>query len=161
MNCQDAEESMIAARDGALTTDKRAVLAAHLTGCVSCSRLRDAFSENSKMFRASAQSAALPDVADEWLEIRSRIRKPAPTAVRSFRLIPFLGVPLAAAAALVIAFVSMPQWFGTSSQSSSFQEARAEFVEVPGSDTTTLVFVDEPSGWLVVWAVAPTDQIGG
>jgi hypothetical protein len=40
-------------------------------------------------------------------------------------------------------------------------EPHAEFVEVPGSDDSMIVYLDEPSGWLVVWAVDPTDGVGG
>lgn len=151
---------MIAARDGA-PADKRTALPAHLAGCPSCRQLHAALAESSEALRDSANQVALPDAAEEWLEIRSRIRKPPPTAARRLNLFPILGVPLAAAAAFVIAFIAMPQWFGGQAGVSQSQSARAEFVEVPGSESTTVVFVDEPSGWLVVWAVSPSNEAGG
>jgi len=170
MNCQDAEQLVLARKDGALTDDKRTALEAHIAGCASCARLQSLISENSNHLRESAHTATMPDVADEWLEIRRRIQAPEPVAPMWSRLMPVLSVPLAAAAALVIAFFAVPQWFDRADSVDPVEPvriaqfewgARAEFVEMPGSDDTVVVYVDEPSGWLVVWAVTPSTDIGG
>jgi len=177
MNCHDAETLMLAEKDGALPDEKRTVLEAHIAGCKSCSHFRDAIAATSHHMRESAQAVSVPDAAREWREIRRRIQAPEPAAPVWARLLPALGVPLAAAAALAIAFLSAPQWFGrgdsdpatiaTTASTEIVQvaevawEPHAEFVEVPGSDDSMVVYLDEPSGWLVVWAVDPTDGIGG
>lgn len=173
MNCHDAETLMLAERDGALTDERRTVLAAHIAGCKSCSHFRDAIAATALHMRESAQTVSVPDATREWREIRRRIQAPEPAAPVWARLLPALGVPLAAAAALAIAFFAAPQWFmrtisedpvaGTeiTQVAEIAWEPHAEFVEVPGSDDSMVVYLDEPSGWLVVWAVDPTDGIGG
>jgi anti-sigma factor RsiW len=176
MNCHDAEELMLAERDGALTDEKRTVLTAHIAGCKSCSHFRDAIAASTRHLRESAQAVCVPDASREWREIRRRIQKSEPAAPAWARLLPALGVPLAAAAALAIAFLAAPQWFGRGggedplagteiTQAAELAEVawepHAEFVEVPGSDDSMIVYLDEPSGWLVVWAVDPTDGVGG
>jgi anti-sigma factor RsiW len=174
MNCHDAETLMLAERDGALPDEKRTVLTAHVAGCKSCSHFRDAIAATARHMRESAQAVSVPDADSEWREIRRRIQKPEPAAPVWARLLPALGVPLAAAAALAIAFLAAPQWFkrddsipANTASTEPVQvaevawEPHAEFVEVPGSDDSMVVYLDEPSGWLVVWAVDPTDGTGG
>jgi hypothetical protein len=65
----------------------------------------------------------------------------------------FMWVPGLAVAAAVAAFVLFP---GRTVPVGGVGEAAAvEFLEVAGSAEAPVVFVDEPSGWLVVWAVQP------
>ncbi|HEY5553025.1 MAG TPA: zf-HC2 domain-containing protein [Opitutaceae bacterium] len=163
---------MFAEKDGALNEDKRTALEAHVAGCKSCSHFKHAIATTSRQLRESAQAVSVPDADSEWREIRRRIQKTEPAAPVWARLVPALGVPLAAAAALAIAFIAAPQWFVRESKdpvagaeiaqvAEVAWEPHAEFVEIPGSDDSMVVYLDEPSGWLVVWAVDPTDGIGG
>jgi hypothetical protein len=59
--------------------------------------------------------------------------------------------PLAAAAAAAVLFVSLPR---PGSRTVAFSEptVRADFVEAPGRNASTMVIVDDKSGWLIVWA---------
>jgi anti-sigma factor RsiW len=171
MNCHDAESLMFAESDGALNEDKRTVLEAHVASCKSCSQLRHAIAATSRHLRDSAEAVSVPDADSEWREIRRRIQKAEPAAPVWARLLPALGIPLAAAAALAIAFLAAPQWFERTGGADSAElapetaqiawEPHAEFVEIPGSDDSMVVYLDEPSGWLVVWAVDPGDGVGG
>ncbi|HUG09444.1 MAG TPA: zf-HC2 domain-containing protein [Opitutaceae bacterium] len=170
-NCHDAESLMFAERDGALTEDKRTALEAHTAGCKSCSDFRHAIATTARHMHDSVEAVRVPDADSEWREIRRRIQKAEPAAPIWARLLPALGIPLAAAAALAIAFIAAPQWFERTGVADSAEiapetalvawEPHAEFVEIPGSDDSMVVYLDEPSGWLVVWAVGSTDGTGG
>lgn len=158
MDCHDAEMLLLAEKDGAPSDERRAVLEAHLAGCASCKRLSDDLAAASEHLRASARAVSMPDAGREWREIRARIQAPERSAPAWSKLLPAIAVPLAAAAALAVAFFAEPQWFRR--DVAPVEEARAEFVEVIGSDDSPIVFVDEQSGWLVVWAVDPADKVG-
>jgi hypothetical protein len=66
----------------------------------------------------------------------------------------WLTLPLGGAAAAAIAvFVSLPPEKPQPPVAvSPTPTARAEFVEAPGNNASTMVFVDDKSGWLIVWA---------
>ena len=170
MNCHDAESLLIAEKDGVLTEKERAVLQAHLADCKSCSKLQADLAAATNHFKESALAVTVPDAVKEWREVRARAAAPERTAPAWSRLLPAIGVPLVAAAALALAFIAEPQWFGREEPTATVQAVEApqtaawtpsaEFVEIPGSDDSPVVYVDEPSGWLVVWAVDPAKKNG-
>ena len=65
-------------------------------------------------------------------------------------------MPLGAAAALAAVAVIGPSWTDDDGPQAV---ARAEFVEVSG-DASSVVYVDDKSGWLVVWASAEPGGLG-
>jgi hypothetical protein len=66
-------------------------------------------------------------------------------------------LPLGAAAALAAVAVVGPSWTDDEGPQAV---ARAEFVEVSGN-ASSVVYVDDKSGWLVVWASAEPGPKGG
>jgi hypothetical protein len=70
---------------------------------------------------------------------------------RKSNLIPWLAVPLAAAAAGAIMIFVTPPWPRSPAPAAAVAAASAT---ATANDASTVVFVDEKSGWLVVWASA-------
>jgi hypothetical protein len=72
------------------------------------------------------------------------------------------GLPLAAAAALALVFWAPDDAPTATGEDATFAEAApayAEFVEASDNAASTVVYVDQESGWLIVWASAPTRGI--
>jgi hypothetical protein len=161
MNCREAQSQIFAERDGALDNNQRAALEGHVASCAACRRVRDDFSAALTAWRNETANAPVPDAEREWHAVRRRIRGGAElgtaAAARSRRsLFPWLALPLGAAAALIVALsvapsnTDAPRGGGSVSPPAN-QVARAESVEVPGR-ASTMVFVDDKSGWLFVQA---------
>jgi anti-sigma factor RsiW len=147
--CRQIHRLLLAEPDGTLGSDEQAHLAAHLAVCPACRRQKAVLSQTPALFREADASVTVPDPAAEWRDVRARLHSHAP-AERSLsrRMMPW-GLTLAAGAAACLAFVV---WRGPSPVSAGPSTlARAEYVQAEGSDST-LVYVDEESGWLIVWA---------
>jgi len=161
MNCREAQSQLYADGARAPTETSRAALAAHLEGCAGCRRIRDDLAAALTTWRTGTVALAVPDAEREWHAVRRRIRGGdaaplADTGRRRSRLA-WLTLPLGAAAAAAIAiFISLPaekpQPAAAVSVSVPAHTARADFVEAPGNNASTMVFVDDQSGWLIVWA---------
>lgn len=163
MNCREAQPQIFAERDGALDPVQRAALDGHLAHCDACRRVRDEFSAVFTAWRVDAIRVAVPDAEREWHAVRRRIRGGAETgAARPARprrnLFTWIAVPLGAAAAVAVAlFVTQPAPTTPVAVQHAVQHttphvARADSVEAPGNNASTTVFVDDKSGWLIVWA---------
>jgi anti-sigma factor RsiW len=160
MNCRDAERQIAAERDGALEASQRAALEQHVATCASCRTQRADLHAALATWRQSAQTAALPDSTREWESVRRTIRhESAQPAPRNRHLLPWVALPLGAAAAVMLTLwtnqapapapASAPQVARTSNDS----------VEVSAADGS-VVFVDDKSGWVVIWeAQTPARQI--
>lgn len=116
-------------------------------------------------WRSEAVSTPIPAPEREWLAVRRRIRggSEAGGSIRSAhprrRLFPWIAVPLGTAAAFALALLLGPSGSDDSRSSvSAAHVARADSVEVPGN-ASTMVFVDDRSGWLIVWASDGSNQI--
>lgn len=158
MNCRDAEYLILTERDGALDESQRAALVTHLAGCARCRQMHTSLAEAVDAWRVAGAKVQAPDPGVEWEAVRRQIR--ADTGAVSTRTgrrttITWLGIPLAAAAALALFFAAGSSWFGGrgTAITSEPQLARAEFVELTGEAASAVVYVDQESGWLVVWAV--------
>jgi hypothetical protein len=161
MNCREAQSQIFAERDGALDNNQRATLEGHVASCATCQRVRDDFSAALTAWRNETANAPVPDAEREWHAVRRRIRGGAEAgtaaAARSRpAFFPWLAVPFGAAAALIVALSVAPSNRDASGGQESAtppasQVARAVSVEVPGH-ASTMVFVDEKSGWLFVQA---------
>jgi anti-sigma factor RsiW len=159
MNCRSAHPLLSAERDGALASHERAALETHLADCADCRRARVNVAAAVEHWRANVAAAKAPDATLAWQAVRRELR--ATTGRRESGAPWFVSwmLPLGGAAALAaaVAIALVPQWRGGLGVSSpmnatTMATARAEFVEVPGN-ASSMVYVDDPSGWLVVWAV--------
>ena len=159
MNCRKAQSQIFAERDGALENSLRVALDGHLTSCGDCRRMRENLTAALTAWRIEVIQTPVPDAEREWHAVRRRIRGGVEAgAVRDSRprrnLFTWVAVPVGAAAAVALAFFVSPQ---TSSPLQPGEHigahvARANSVEVPGNDATTMVFVDDKSGVLFVLA---------
>jgi hypothetical protein len=165
----------------ALDAPARGELAAHVAGCAACRRFEATLAEAADAWRATTAAARVPDAQLEWQHLSRRMREGAAPPARSVRrpsslVKSWAGLSLACAtAAVAVAAVALlvgRGFFSGDASSASDRStivasagsragagagaaavARADFVEV-GGDAAATVFVDEKSGWLVVWAAA-------
>jgi anti-sigma factor RsiW len=155
MNCRDIESLLLAERDGVLTPKQHAELAAHVAGCPACRRERAIYGEAVTFLKTDAANVAVPDADKEWRTIRAQIQgvTAKPTKKRPLAPVIWFSAPLAAAAALAIAFITQdPKPLTQDPTPSGVEVARADFVEAGDTNASTMVYVDKDSGWLVVWA---------
>jgi len=157
MNCREAQNHILAERDGALAETERAALMSHVEHCGDCQRIRADLISALTHWKMRAQAVVVPDAEREWHAVRRQLR--GGVEAGEVRLTPrrpgwltWLTVPLAAASALALAlFISLPSGEGPAA-SPAPHVARAESVQAPGRNTSTMVYVDDKSGWLIVWA---------
>jgi hypothetical protein len=158
MNCRDIEPLLLAERDGVLTSRQHAELATHVAGCPVCRQARLNYGDAVTFLKTDTANVVVPDADKEWNTIRALLPAPnaKPTKKRPLAPVIWFGAPLAAAAALAIAFfVTRPSGSHApdlTPQASRTEVARADFVEAGDANASTLVYVDKDSGWLVVWA---------
>ncbi|MBL9217772.1 MAG: zf-HC2 domain-containing protein [Opitutaceae bacterium] len=135
MNCRDIEPLLLAERDGVLTPEQHADLAKHVAACPACRRERAIYGEAVTFLKTDAANVAVPDADKEWRTVRAQLHQPAKPRKSPLAPVIWFGAPLTAAAALAVAFfVTRP---------------------APAADenaTPTIAYVDNESGWLVVWA---------
>jgi hypothetical protein len=158
MNCREAQAQVFAERDGALDPLQRAALDSHVAECATCRRIRDDLAAVFMTWRVEVEKVPVPEAEREWHAVRRRIRGGVEagaerTSQPRRNLVPWLAVPLGAAAAAAVALFVTPQT-PTAIRTSppAAQVARADSVEAPGNNASTMVFVDDKSGWLIVWA---------
>jgi hypothetical protein len=139
MNCRDLEPLLLAERDGVLTPEQHAALAQHVAACPACRQSRLVYGEALTFLKTDAANVTVPNVDQEWRAIRARLHTPAMPAKKSpLAPVIWFGAPMAAAAALAVAFfVSRP-----TPPAATPEEAPA----------ATVAYVDGDSGWLVVWS---------
>lgn len=154
MHCRDIENLVLAANDGTLTDDQRAVVAKHVAACPACRQLQARVHAALSAYRADAMRVTVPDPGEEWLRLRARLGKGQTAPKRALAPVVWLGSALAAAAAIVFAFLSpKPQPVAPVVYSPDNEVvAEAEFVEAGNINASTMVYLDKESGWLVVWA---------
>jgi predicted anti-sigma-YlaC factor YlaD len=155
MNCRAAQRLLSADRDGALDTLERAGLDEHVAACAECRQFRVTLEVAAAELKTAATRVTVPDEDRAWQDIHREIRAGRPVAARSWWAPVRWALPLGAAALFaVVAFVPMDR----DDDGPPAAVARAEFVEVP-NNSSSVVYVDDKSGWLVVWAAA--DATGG
>lgn len=157
MNCREAQNHLFADREGAPDPSQRATLEGHVAQCAACQRVRDSLAAALTTWRTENASTPVPDVEREWHAVRRRMRGGVEAGEvvnlrRSRRpLFSWLVAPLGAAAALAVALYVWRAPTSSPLASPFSQVAQADSVDVPGNASTT-VFVDDKSGWLIVWA---------
>jgi predicted anti-sigma-YlaC factor YlaD len=158
MNCHAAQRLLSAERDGALASHERADLEGHLAECGDCRQARSAITAAIDRWRTSTARVKVPDAERAWQDIHREIRLSSPEKKRETQwAVPRWTLPMTAAAALIVAAIAAPRWFGGSISAptqtvAKLETARADFVEV-ANNASSVVYVDDKSGWLVVWAV--------
>lgn len=158
MNCREAQSQLCVEADTVLDQSQRAALEGHLAQCGDCRRMRDELAATLTFWRTDATHVAVPDAEREWHAVRRRIRggtdtAGARTAPRHRNLFAWLAVPLGAAAAVTLALYVSPRGTPSVPTTPSVEHVtQVNSVEVPGDNATTMVFVDEKSGWLFVLA---------
>src|SRR3954469_10790929 len=109
MNCRDAERQIFAERDGALDPTQRAVLAGHVAQCATCRQTEKVLAAAIGSWRSSTQAAPMPDPTREWEALRRDIRGGVAAVARPARrrnVVPWLAVPVGAAAALAVVLMT-------------------------------------------------------
>ena len=156
MNCREAQQQIFAERDGATSPEERAALDRHLAHCDACQKVSADLAAALVYWQTGAANTGVPDAEREWQAVRRRIRggptAPSPRVRPS--LLGWVAVPLAAAAALVFAVFRDPAPTAGTLDAAPVvpQVARVDSVEAPGSDASTMVYVDDKSGWVIVLA---------
>lgn len=153
MNCREAEHQIFAERDGALDSHQRAALGAHVAQCATCRQMRDGLAHAIESWRVSTEAVRTPDADLEWLNLRREIRrgagaKPASTARSPWAT--WVALPAAAAAALAVVLAVRHGNRGATPEATK-AVARAH-VEASVENASPVVFVDDKSGWVFVWA---------
>ncbi|MSU48325.1 MAG: zf-HC2 domain-containing protein [Opitutus sp.] len=158
MNCREAQHQIFAIDGRAPDESQRAAFESHVRQCADCRRIREDLSSGLTHWRTAAEKIAVPDADREWHTVRRRIRGGAEAPAKSparprQNLLLWLSLPLGAAAAVALGLFVSPRSseLGANGHRST-QTARADAVEVPGNNASTMVFVDDKSGWLFVWA---------
>ena len=147
---------MSAAQDGALADYERAGLAAHVAACAECRQFQALLEATQQHLQGVAVQVAVPDEERAWQDIHREIRATRPVAPRAWWSLGRWALPLGAAAALAAVAVIGPSWTDDDGPQAV---ARAEYVEVSG-EASSVVYVDDKSGWLVVWASAEPGRKG-
>lgn len=156
MNCREAQDQIFAERDGEPNSTRLPALEGHVAHCADCRRIRADLAAVFTMWRSDADNVVVPDATREWHAVRRRIRGGVESGAERNSLprrslLSWITVPLGAAAALAVALlVSSPP--SESRAVRSPQVATAELIDVPGNNASTMVFVDDKSGWLIVLA---------
>lgn len=167
MNCREAQNQLFADRSAQDTT-QRAVLASHVAQCAACARLQSHLGSALEGWRAETQRVAVPDAGREWQILRRKIRggvnvgdAVATSASRLPTWFSWITLPLGAAAAAALAFLVVQQSPSAAVHAArEARVARADYVEAPGAKASTMVYIDEKSGWLFVVASDETRQSG-
>lgn len=154
MNCREAQSQILTSPEGVPDPSGRALLEGHLAHCAGCRQVRDDLAAALTSWRTEVAQAVVPDAEKEWHAVRRQIRGGAeagqPAARPRRTLFTWIALPLGAAAAAAVALFVAPQFqSGTLSPAAI---AHVDSVEAPGNNASTLVFVDDKSGWLIVWA---------
>jgi len=130
-----------------------------------CRQMRAGLAESAAAWRATTAGVRVPDERMEWQRIRRRLHGEPNRAAQPAQGIFTLwrsATLLAAAAAVALGLFVAPAWFRGPplAAASASTVAATDYVEV-GGDASATVFVDDKSGWLVVWAADATEKAGG
>ena len=158
MNCHESQTLFFTERDRPLDPNEHTALEAHLTGCAECRQTREALQNGFALWRKQQASFTIPDSELEWYEVRRRMRSslsPESAPIPRRRHSPWfawIAFPLTTAAAIAIALYVDP--FSLFNPEGLYPRTQSVRVEPAGTsgEASTMVFVDDKSGWLVVWA---------
>lgn len=158
MHCRSAQNLIFAERDGALSSGERAGLQAHVSGCGECRRMRDQLGAALTQWQNEARAVAVPDSERAWQDIRRAVRVDR-EAKRRRAYLPWV-LPLGAAAGLAVFALTnldsppLPDSIPVAHETGS----GVEYVDVP-ADAASMVFVDDETGWVVVWSTPSAEEL--
>lgn len=160
MNCRHCQTLLLREADLLGSADERAKLEAHLAACPNCRSLQADLRNLSRAVRDDLHATPVPDVTEEWRQLRRALQSDRPVATTGQGPAAWwwIAPPLAAAAAVALLFLVQTPRPGPGSVQTAHAHgagvvtAQAEYVEPGDVNAATMVFVDKPSGWLVVWA---------
>lgn len=157
MTCSAAQRRLSTERDGTLPSSERAALASHLAECSDCRQAQAALTAVVEHWRTATKHVAVPDSQRAWQDIRREIRA---TSSPQRQGLPRWALPATATAVLLFAATLAPRWLHQAKPptAAGVEIARADFVET-ANDTSSMVYVDDKSGWLVIWAVDNRDKM--
>ncbi len=158
MNCRAAENQIFAERDGALDANQRAELATHLATCATCRVIHDRLAEAMIAWQSESTRVRVPDANLEWQKLRREIRRTPPSTKRS--RLPWLALPIAGAAAAMAGLYVLTgstDFTGPATDRTASPES-AEIVGTATQPISTVVYVDEKSGWTFVLAADTSGQ---
>ena len=158
--CRKIEALLLSEPDGALSAAELTVVEADVAGCESCRRQRILLSEVSAALKNSHRARSVPSASEEWMTLHERIHNERRHSKENRRAarpwlrwgIPALSLGTAAAVACILYLrAPAPTHFPRATI------ARAEYVQSENAEST-LVYVDQESGWLIVWASSPGNE---
>lgn len=160
MNCHSAHRLLSAERDGALADDERATLEAHVAACGECRQMRTVLGVALDAWRANQARVKVPDAERAWQDIHREIRQTSLGKSGKSRALPRWTLAMGAAAAVTIAATILPRWSDNFVPATEplLEMARADYVET-ANNSPSMVYVDDQSGWLVVWAVSDNENL--
>jgi hypothetical protein len=157
MNCRDIEPLLLAERDGVLTAEQHAALAAHVALCPACRQLRADLTEAALFLKTDAANVPVPDAGEQWRELRARLHGDKARTAKRHPLAPVIwfATPLAAAAAAIalVFFSDRPSPRPAVTAAPLVATASVDPIGADDSAAPTMAYVDSESGWLVVWTM--------
>lgn len=148
MNCRKAETWLSRAMDGELSGRRATLLEAHLAGCPSCRKTREAWQTSAGLFR----SAPIPDVPAEavWMDVRRGLRQAAPESGREVSVFGWRVAWATASLAIVLA-VGGTLLYVRAPLSAPATATRVEWVETGLPNASPMIYEDAESGMVVIW----------
>ena len=104
--------------------------------------------------RQHVATTPVPEAAAAWQRLRPRLSPSRPVSRR--RAAWWWGGPILATAAAAWLLLLRPALSPPAPATALGDVARADYVQV-ADDATALVYVDDESGWLIVWASTPVN----
>ena len=142
MTCRDAERLAAASHPGA----DHGALASHLASCPGCRRHHAGLAAGLEQWRQEFAALPIPPTEREWHAVRRARRSGTGSENPLLRWFAWSTAPLTAVAAYaLLAYAPPARW--TSPQGQAIAQTTAI--------TSSAVFVDSQTGWLVVWANEP------
>ena len=167
MNCRRAEIALSRQLDGDLSPREQLWLESHLAACPACRRTAAEWAGIRSALREAGPSET-PDPARAWQSIRRSIhqsgslRRPPllrrwwrPPLLRRWWRTPLPWAGLAAATILALVVLIRP---GGPGSVPTDNRPPVEFVETGLGGAATVVYIDDESGWSIVWVAEPLPE---
>ena len=158
MNCHQAEKALSRHLDGELSAELVTGLEKHLASCAACRETAVDWQGYGDNFRAE-QPSGMPDPTKAWHDIRRAIRtREDPVAQGQNR--PWWARPLPwAGAAATVAIVAIGYVLQLSPGAQFSGGGAVEYVDTDLPGASTIVYVDDESGWNIVWVVESVSEL--
>lgn len=181
MICRQAQDELLAARDTPSGAAGSSALTEHVQGCAACQSLQQQLAAATTAWQETEAKVTIPDAQQEWHAVRRRLRQDESgrTATAWWRRTLQYTAPLAAAAVALVIWTSRESPSSNAIIASDLAPqiaqidddpwaefadhfayaSNVEYVETDNEDASPFVYVDDESGWLIVWASEPSDEV--